>query len=258
MKESENRLIIAGPCAAESRDSVVNCAKEIRPLVQGFRASLWKPRTVPGFEGVGSKGIPWLVDVVQTGLITATEVIVPGHVDELIENLVAKCDSSARFIFWLGSRNQNHLVQREIASLIKDNSQISLMIKNQPWEEERHWLGIIDHILSSGFPSNRLLLCHRGFAPSGRDNPHNFRNLPNWEMAKRIKERSGLPMIIDPSHIGGTKENVMTIVNEASGLGFDGLLVEVHQNPQQALSDSSQQISTSDLPKLLKLFESKP
>lgn len=257
MKETENHLIIAGPCAAESRDSVVNCAKEIKPLVQGFRASLWKPRTVPGFEGVGSRGIPWLAEVVQTGLIAATEVIVPEHVNELMENLVAKCNDSARFIFWLGSRNQNHFVQREIASLIKDNSQISLMVKNQPWEDEKHWLGIVDHVLSSGFPLNRLLLCHRGFAPGGKDNPRNFRNLPNWEMARHIKEISGLPMIIDPSHIGGTKENVFSTVSEAKDFEFDGILVEVHPNPKQSLSDSLQQISPSDLSKLLKIFESK-
>lgn len=250
VKEFEKPFIIAGPCAAESRHSVLSCASEIKELVTGFRASLWKPRTEPGFDGVGFEGIPWLAEVSEMGLIVATEVMTPEQTEKLATDLAEKSKSS-RFIFWLGSRNQNHLIQKSIAEMLNGSANVFLMVKNQPWEDERHWFGIIEHILQSGFPAERLILCHRGFHPGRLENPCEFRNMPNWEMAMKIKEKSGLPMIIDPSHIGGEAEKVILAAEQANKFNFDGLMVEVNLDPVSALTDKKQQLNIKQFKNLL-------
>lgn len=243
----DSKLItIAGPCAVESREHALETALEAKKRgIDIVRLNLWKPRTKPGFEGVGDEGITWLLDVAQMGLTPSTEVILPNQAEKLIDAVIKNSDS--KVLIWLGSRNQNHLIQREIGRVIAGEERTMLMIKNQPWSDEDHWKGIAEHVLSGGADESQLLMCHRGFKP-GAINPDNLRNMPDFEMAIRVKRETGLPMIIDPSHMGGTRNNVIEIARQAmnyrkTGLGFDGLIVEVHPDPDNALTDAKQQLT---------------
>jgi chorismate mutase len=254
--KTKQKIIIAGPCAAESREQVINCALTLKKQgIKIMRASLWKPRTQPGFEGVGTQGIAWLSEVTKLGMTVATEILLPEQLIQLIKGIDKKGDLS-KVLLWIGSRNQNHLIQREIAKIIKEKmpKNVKLLIKNQAWTDERHWLGIVDHIVGSGISPRRLILCHRGFAPHGQNNPDNFRNPPDFEMAMRVKEKTGMPMLIDPSHIGGSVENVTRVMKMADIRSFDGMMIEVHPMPIEAKSDAKQQLTFTELDKLLKII----
>mgnify|MGYP001612629925 CR=1 FL=1 len=254
--KTKQKIIIAGPCAAESREQVINFALALKKqCIKIIRDTLWKPRTQPGFEGVGTKGIPWLSEVTMLGITVATEILLPEQLTQLIKGIGKKGDLS-KVLLWIGSRNQNHLIQREIAKIIKEKmpKNVKLLIKNQAWTDERHWLGIVDHIVGSGISPKRLILCHRGFASQGQKNPDNFRNPPDFEMAMRVKEKAGLPMLIDPSHIGGTVENVSKVMKMADKHNFDGMMIEVHPTPTEAKSDAKQQLTFKELENLLKIL----
>lgn len=237
--ELERPIVIVGPCAAESREQVLKSARlaKMRGLTI-LRASLIKPRTEPGFEGVEEKGIPWLEEVAMMGLIPATEVFGVKDAERFIGSISGKLGK--KVLPWLGSRNQLHKTQQEIGSMIKGDSNTMLLIKNQPWEDERHWLGIVKHVVHGGADPSQLILCHRGFAP-GKDG---LRNSPDFEMSMRVKRETGLPMVIDPSHIGGRVDRVTEISHKVLVLGgFDGFMTEVHPNPADALTDQKQQLS---------------
>lgn len=259
MKQRKNLTIIAGPCAVESQQQLdqITAALVATGLVQAVRASLFKPRTnhpagQSFFDGIGRRGISWLIKAaVKHGVPLATEVLIPEHVTAIIKEL--KCQSTPpKLIFWLGSRNQNHLIQTEIARLIKTQApkETLLLIKNQPWRDQAHWEGILSHVLAAGFPAKRILLCHRGFQPDGRRNPNNFRNLPDFAMAMAVKQNTGLPMLLDPSHIGGSTDNVFRVIKNSRRFAFDGLMVEVHPDPVHAATDSKQQLTVSQFIKL--------
>ncbi|MFA6081369.1 MAG: hypothetical protein WC741_03090 [Patescibacteria group bacterium] len=255
--KTKQRIIIAGPCAAESREQVINCAVALKKQgIKIMRASLWKPRTAPGFEGVGAKGISWLAEVTNMGITVATEILLPHQLTQLIRGINKKGDLG-KVLLWIGSRNQNHLIQREIARIIKEKmpKTVKLLVKNQAWSDERHWLGIVDHVIGSGISPKRLILCHRGFSPNGQNNPNCFRNLPDFEMAMRIKEKTGLSTLVDPSHIGGTVKNVFKVMKIAEEFDFDGMMIEVHPTPIEAKSDAKQQLTFSELDKLLKIVQ---
>ena len=262
MPEKE-KFLIAGPCSAESAESIEESAQAINTIIKNskialnkwwLRASLEKPRTSPGFEGASLKGIPWLVKIASEEIGIATELMQPQTIEPLLNSL-SEHNNSSSLIVWLGSRNQNHRIQTEISRRLMDSS-ISplLMIKNQPWGDESHWLGIVDHVLSTGFPLSRLILYHRGFYPYRVDNPHNLRNIPDFEMAIRVKEKTGLPLILDPSHIAGSQEKVTKVINMAQSFPFDGYMIEVHPNPSQAKSDSQQQLTFAQFGQALKLI----
>jgi len=253
IKENQpNPIIIAGPCAAESRQQVVTTANELKH-VSAFRACLWKPRTKSGgFEGAGIEGIPWLKQVVQIGQAVATEAMTADQITSLIKG-ISNGSNDTQIIAWIGARNQNHQIQKEIAQrmLTEGSENDLLMIKNPPWNDMGHWLGIVDHVTSTGFPLKRIILCHRGFHPSLNDpNPHNLRNIPDFDMAMRVKKRTGIPMILDSSHIGGSPENIEKIIQASSQFDFDGHMIEVHPNPPQALTDSQQQLTFKQFNKL--------
>ena len=220
-----------------------------------MRASLWKPRTRPSdFEGVGLAGIPWFAEVTKMGITIGTEVLMPGRVTDLINGIQNNNGDPTKIFLWLGSRNQNQFVQKPIAKRIAkyapDN--VKLLIKNEPWGDEDHWLGIVDYVVRGGLSPDRLILCHRGFYPWRQNNPDNFRNLPDFEMAMRVKEKTGLPMLLDPSHIGGSVENVFKVVNMAAEFPFDGLMVEYNPLPIKPQTDAGQHLTLGELDELLK------
>ena len=152
-------------------------------------------------------------------------------------------------MLWIGARNQNHYIQREIARVAASDKRVLLMVKNQPWSNEDHWEGIVGHVLSGGIDKARVILCHRGFIPNGV-NPFGYKNVPDYEMAMRIKHTSGLPMIFDPSHTGGTVDKVLQIMDEAMKHEFDGIIVEVHPDPTHALTDAKQQLTWKEFDQL--------
>ncbi|MGA8164330.1 MAG: hypothetical protein WB791_04805 [Waddliaceae bacterium] len=251
----KNQLIIAGPCALESREQLKVCVRELNSLgIKHIRASLWKPRTHPGWEGMGILSLLTLLEeTLPYGIVPATEVLTPEQASLIVEGL-RSYDHRAPMLVWIGARNQNHITQRCIAEILASGGEgIHLMFKNQMWEDERHWLGIFAHLIEAGFPSERLLVCHRGFSPGRLPNPYGYRNLPNFEMAKRVKEKTGLSMLIDPSHIGGTQANVFRILEEAKTYPFDGYLIEVHLDPENAKTDGKQQLTFVQLKQVIQM-----
>lgn len=247
----KKNLIIAGPCAAESRQQVLTAAREAKKRgVDFMRACLWKPRTKPGFEGLGEPGIGLLVEVARMGVNPATEVLLPEQAQQVMDQVLSAVPE-AKLLLWIGARNQNHFIQREIARVVAKDSRVTLLVKNQPWKNADHWEGAIGHVLDGGIPKDRVIVCHRGFIPNGI-NPHGYRNVPAYEMAMAIKQKTGIKMIFDPSHTGGSVPNVFHATKKARQYNFDGLMVEVHHNPQKALTDASQQLTWAEFDQLIK------
>lgn len=259
--------IIAGPCAAESREQMLASAEAaLSRGIDTVRMSLWKPRTKPGFEGIGTRGIPMFLEIAGMGLRPATEVLFPEQAEQVLNGTIGK-DSNARVLLWLGSRNQNHVIQRDIGSLIAKEPRVQLMIKNQVWKDQAHWEGIVDHVIAGGASPAQLLLCHRGFGPGTRT----LRNPPDMKLALNVKHNVSqaqgreIPLMLDPSHIAGkSPENVTRVALALSGqrlkvdgktLGIDGMIIETHPNPSQAQTDKNQQLSWNQLDSLLRKLE---
>lgn len=246
-------ILIAGPCALESRAQLKQSVSSLKRLgISAIRASLWKPRTQPGWEGLGWMYLPTLMEeTLSHGLMPATEIITSEHA-QMVVDAMKNVDENSRMLVWLGARNQNHIEQTKIAKILAEGPKgLFLMFKNQMWDDERHWMGIYEHIVSAGFPKERLLMCHRGFCPGKSPNPRGYRNLPDYEMAMRMKLAAGLPMVLDPSHIGGTAANVFEVIRQAKAYDFDGFIVEVHHDPTKAKTDIKQQLSVEQFQELL-------
>lgn len=243
-----NRILIAGPCALEDRAQLKNTIGHIASMgVKMVRACLWKPRTTPGWDGVGTDGIHYLLEeTLPLGLIPATEIITAQHAQIALDAL-KDFGEDGKIILWIGSRNQNHFEQQAIGKILADSSaNVILMFKNQMWEDKRHWIGIYEHIVNSGYPKERLIACHRGFAPGRDSNPEGLRNIPNYEMAMDLKELTQVPMILDPSHIGGAHQKILNIIRTSHDYSFDGFMIEVHENVKAAKTDANQQMSIDE------------
>jgi chorismate mutase len=248
-------IIIAGPCAAESEEQIARAILEAtKRSVDFVRVNLWKPRTKPGFDGLGENGFDLVAKITKSGLNPGLEVVVPEHVTKVLDSALPHLQHDKKLLLWIGSRNQNHYVQRDIARLAAQDPRVYLMVKNQPWHNEEHWEGIIEHVLSAGFPERNLLNCFRGFSPHG-SNPLGLRNVPDFDMAMRVKEKTGIPMVFDPSHTGGSVPNVFRMAEEASKYDFDGIIVEVHHDPVHALTDQKQQVTWEQFDELAMIKE---
>ena len=236
-------LVIAGPCSAETEEQIMATAREIAkiPQVNVFRAGIWKPRTRPGeFEGVGNKGLLWLKKVKEeTGLKTCVEVAKPEHIDIALKNDVD--------ILWLGARTVvNPFSVQEIAEALR-GTDIPVMVKNPLNPDIKLWLGAIERINAAGI--NKIMAIHRGFHYFGSSQ---FRNAPMWEIPIELKRLvPKLPIIVDPSHICGRRDLIEEISQKALDLEMDGLMIESHFEPDNALTDSAQQISPTVLARLL-------
>lgn len=236
--------IIAGPCSAESEEQVLETARELAkiPMVKVFRAGLWKPRTRPSaFEGVGNKGLKWLSQVKhETGLKVTTEVANPMHVEKALE---AGID-----IVWLGARTVvNPFSVQEIGEALK-GSGIPVMVKNPLNPDLTTWLGALERINRSGI--RKLVAVHRGFSYY-KHSP--YRNDPMWEIPIELKRLyPKLPVLVDPSHICGKADLLLSISQRAIDLEMNGLMMEVHIRPKEALTDRQQQITPDQLTSLLK------
>jgi 3-deoxy-D-arabino-heptulosonate 7-phosphate (DAHP) synthase len=244
------RIIIAGPCAAESEEQIDIAIREVKKRdIDFMRINLWKPRTRPGYEGLGEGGLPLLKKVAEAGINPGLEVIMPEHVTLAMDTALPHLREGGNLLLWIGARNQNHMLQKEVARLCQRDPRVMLMVKNQPWPSEDHWVGIIEHVLETGFPKERLLNCNRGFTTAG-ENPKGFRNVPDFAMMDRVRARTGVPVIYDPSHMGGTVPNVFEIAKMAVGQDIAGIIVEVHHDPANAKVDKNQQVTWPEFDKL--------
>ncbi|MBN1198279.1 MAG: bifunctional 3-deoxy-7-phosphoheptulonate synthase/chorismate mutase type II [Bacteroidales bacterium] len=236
-------VIIAGPCSAETEEQVIETARELAkiPMVRVFRAGLWKPRTRPSqFEGVGDTGLQWLSRVKQeTGLKIITEVASPVHVEKAL---------GAGFdMVWLGARTVvNPFSVQEIGEALK-GSHIPVLIKNPLNPDLTTWLGALERISRAGI--KKLVAVHRGFSYY-KHSP--YRNDPMWEIPIELKRLfPELPVFVDPSHICGNVELLSVISQRAIDLEMNGLMIESHIRPQEALTDRQQQITPENLSNLL-------
>lgn len=241
---ADGRLFIAGPCSAESRRQMLDTA---RPLAEAgikvFRAGVWKPRTHPGgFEGVGLPALDWLAEVKRTyGMYTATEVATREHVRSAIDRGVD--------ILWIGARTSaNPFAVQEIAdALAEKRSDVPVLVKNPVNPDIELWIGALQRLYSAGIRC--LGAIHRGFSTYG-DSP--FRNPPHWSIPFELRRRlPGLPVLGDPSHIAGRADLVVDIALRAMRMDFDGLIVECHVSPCEALSDGRQQLTPGQFAGLL-------
>lgn len=236
-KQVNRPLIIAGPCSAESEEQL---RKSIRPIINDIdyvRAGIWKPRTRPGsFEGAGEEGLNWLQEIKQeTPFKTATEVATPEHIEIALRHQID--------LVWIGARTTvNPFAVSEIAESLK-GVDIPVLIKNPIHPELALWKGAIERLHKIGL--TKLGAIHRGFHSYQKSN---FRNVPLWQIPLDLKsEFPDLPLICDPSHIGGKRKMIAGIAQRALDLSYDGLMIETHFDPDQALSDSKQQVSPANL-----------
>ncbi len=239
-------FIISGPCSAESREQVLQTAKQLAKsgIVNVFRAGIWKPRTRPdAFEGVGEIGLSWLQEVKKTtGLLTAVEVATPHHVEAAIIKGVD--------ILWVGARTTvNPFSVQEIAEALKGYD-IPILVKNPVNPDLKLWIGALERINKAGI--NKMIAIHRGFT-SYDSSP--YRNAPIWEIPIELMRLCpNLPVICDPSHITGNSMLLESVCQKALDLEMEGLMIETHINPKKALSDAEQQITPAELVQLVSKF----
>lgn len=254
--DTTQKIVIAGPCALESREQLSSCVNELKKLNVNFvRACLWKPRTSPGWEGLGFYGLPTLLEeTIPKGVTPCTEILTAIHAQMCVDAL-EQFGEEGRMVVWIGARNQNHFEIRRMAEILaKGPKNLLFMFKNQVWVDKKHWLGLYQHIIQAGFPQNRLLTCHRGFNPGYGSNPSELRNIPDWDMCMELKELMGIPILLDPSHIAGTRDKVFKIVEESLKYDFNGYVIEVHDNISVAKTDVNQQLTFEQLGKLLQII----
>ena len=243
--DSKRPVVIAGPCSAETEEQVMETAKDLaKNGVRIFRAGIWKPRTKPGgFEGVGSVGLTWLQEVKkETGMLVATEVANKQHVEEALN---AGVD-----VLWIGARTSaNPFAMQEIADSLV-GADVPVLVKNPVNPDLELWIGAMQRIYNAGI--RQIGAIHRGFSAYGK---HLYRNMPQWHIPIELRRRmSELTLICDPSHIGGKRELVAPLSQQAMDMGFDGLIVESHCDPDSAWSDKSQQVTPEVLNFILNML----
>lgn len=236
-------LIISGPCSAETEEQLVNTAQQLATTgkVDILRAGIWKPRTKPGmFEGVGTKGLPWLQRAKKlTGLPVTVEVATARQVEDALTFDVD--------VLWIGARTTvNPFSVQEVADALR-GTDVPVLIKNPVHPDLELWSGAVERIARAGVKQYGLI--HRGFASYGNTA---FRNAPMWHLAIEMKLKyPELPMINDPSHICGRRDILQEVAQKAIDLDYDGLMIESHIDPDNAWSDAKQQVTPQALSELL-------
>lgn len=260
----KQKILLVGPCAAESEQQVVDTAAAILPIAAAhpqfttyYRAGAWKPRTSPtSFQGFGEQAIPWLIKAqTATGLNVVTEVAEPKH-------LLAAYNAGIRN-FWIGARTTaNPFLVQSLADTMKELASTSYIqiglgdiekgmffIKNPISPDIDLWEGAIRRLRDAGI--NNIVAVHRGFS-LGERNATAYRNAPCWSVPIELRQHCpDLPILCDPSHIAGRRDLVEEVAREAMLLDMDGLMIEVHPHPEEALSDAAQQLTPEALIRLL-------
>ena len=231
-------LVIAGPCSAETEEQVLDTARSLAAEgIRICRAGLWKPRTKPGgFEGVGAEGVAWLRRVKrETGMYASTEVATREHVATALKGGVD--------LLWIGARTAaNPFAMQEIADALR-GTDVPVLVKNPVSPDLELWIGAIERIYNAGI--RRIGAIPRGFTSIDKSL---YRNHPMWAIPIELHRRlPRLPIFCDPSHIGGKRELIAPLSQQAMDLGFDGLIIEAHCSPDCAWSDKAQQVTPEAL-----------
>lgn len=242
--DNEQLTVIAGPCSAETEEQVMSTAVQLAGRgCHIFRAGVWKPRTKPGgFEGHGEKALPWLQHVkAETGMLTSTEVATPEHIELALKYGID--------ILWIGARTTaNPFAMQAMADCLK-GTDIPILVKNPVNPDLELWIGAMERLNQAGI--KRLAAIHRGFSSYEKKI---YRNLPMWQIPIELRRRiPDLPIFCDPSHIGGRRELIAPLCQQAMDLGFKGLIIESHCNPDKAWSDAQQQVTPDVLDYILGL-----
>ncbi len=231
--EQKRPLVIAGPCSAETEEQVMETARQLSNNgIKIFRAGVWKPRTKPGgFEGKGLEALPWLQRVkAETGMLLATEVATPEHVEAALK---AGVD-----ILWIGARTTANPFSVQAIADALEGVDVPVLVKNPVNPDIELWTGALLRINNAGI--RRLGAIHRGFSSA---DSKLYRNPPMWHLPIELKRRfPNLPIITDPSHMGGRRDMIAPLSQQAMDLGMDGLMIESHCDPDNAWSDAKQQV----------------
>lgn len=233
-------VVIAGPCAVESENQILTTARAVKESgANMLRGGAFKPRTSPyDFQGLGTEGLKLLAQARKlTGLPVVTEVMSSDMV-----GVVADYAD----VLQVGARNmQNFDLLRNLGKIQKP-----ILLKRGPAATIDELLGAAEYILAGG--NNRVILCLRGvggklFAGGGKT-----RNIPDIGDIPVLKGITHLPVLFDPSHAGGVRELVEPLALAAIGAGADGLIIEVSENPDQALCDGAQSLNPKQFAQLMK------
>lgn len=227
--------VMAGPCAVESRDQLLESAHIVKAAgATILRGGAFKPRTSPySFQGLEEEGLKILAEAREkTGLLVATEVVDPRDV-----SLVAEYVD----ILQIGARNmQNFLLLKEVGKIDKP-----VILKRGPSATFEEWLMAAEYILSGG--NFQVILCERGV----RTFETFTRNTLDLSAVPVVKQLSHLPIIVDPSHGTGKRNLVGPMAKAAIAAGADGLMIEVHPKPSEAMSDGPQSLNRAEFADLM-------
>ena len=203
--DNERPFVIAGPCSAETEEQVMTTARELAMKgCHNFRAGVWKPRTKPGgFEGHGEPALVWLAEVKkETKMLVSTEVATAEHVELALKYGID--------ILWIGARTSaNPFAMQAIADALQ-GVDIPVFVKNPVNPDLELWIGALERINQAGV--KRLGAIHRGFSSYEQKI---YRNAPMWQIPIELRRRiPELPIISDPSHIGGRRELVAPLCQQ--------------------------------------------
>ena len=243
--DAKRPTVIAGPCSAESEEQLLCTARDLANRgIRILRAGIWKPRTKPGgFEGHGEKALPWMQRAkAETGMLLATEVANPVHVELALKYGID--------ILWVGARTSvNPFAVQDIADALR-GVDVPVLVKNPVNPDLDLWIGALERLSGAGI--RRLGAIHRGFSSYDKKI---YRNLPMWQIPIELRRRiPQLPLFGDPSHIGGRRDLIAPLCQQAMDLGFDGLIIESHCDPDKAWSDAKQQVTPDVLEYILDLL----
>lgn len=227
--------LIAGPCSVESEEQINFIASEVRNYGAGFlRGGAFKPRTSPySFQGLGTEGLELLkLAKENTGLPIVTEIMSTKHIDKFIEyvdiiQVGARNMQNFELLKALGATNKPILLKRGLSATIEE------------------FLMSAEYIMAGG--NEKVILCERGI----RTFETYTRNTLDLSAIPVIKKLSHLPILVDPSHASGKAWMVESLSKAAIAVGADGLIIEVHNNPEKAMSDGEQSITPANYEKLI-------
>lgn len=228
--------VMAGPCAVENKTILTNIAEKVKKAGATFlRGGAFKPRTSPySFQGLGEEGLKYLAEArKKTGLPVITEIMDPRDLDLIVEysdiiQIGARNMQNFRLLLEVGSSNKPVLLKRGLSSTIKE------------------WLMSAEYIMSRG--NQNVMLCERGI----RTFETATRNTLDLSAVPVLKQLTHLPVVVDPSHGVGKRELVAPMAKAAVAAGADALIIEVHTNPEEAMSDGEQSLRPEQFEKLMK------
>ena len=234
LKIGEDFTLIAGPCSIENEMQLLKTAEAVKKAGGNIlRGGAFKPRTSPySFQGLGLKGLKLLEKAKrETGLITITEVLDTRDVSWVCEYVD---------ILQIGTRNmQNFSLLKEVGKMKKP-----VVLKRGMYSTLKEWLNCVEYILSEG--NSEVILCERGI----RSTETYTRNTLDLSAVPAIKELTHLPIIVDPSHATGRLSLIPSMSLASVAAGADGLMIEVHNNPSEALSDKDQSLTPEQFSKI--------